>query len=78
MYDSVTVSVQDHKQYQEPTSLFEHFFIVGLHSHANLEAIEDAFAKRKTWESEIARSEILDLRKIQSQVPVPCLEPQVC
>ncbi|XP_058101310.1 uncharacterized protein LOC131245702 isoform X2 [Magnolia sinica] len=68
----------DHKQYKEPTSLFEQFFIVGLHSDANVEAIEDAFAKRKTWESEIAKSEILDLRKLHHRSPpLPTLEPQI-
>ncbi|KAL6002164.1 hypothetical protein ACLOJK_037612 [Asimina triloba] len=68
----------DQKQYKEPTSLFEQFFIVGLHSYANLEAIEDAFAKRKVWETEVAKSEILDLRKLQYRGPqLPTLEPQV-
>lgn len=70
--------MQDSKQYKEPTSLFEHFFIVGLQSYANVEAIVDAFARRKIWESEVARSEILDLRKIQRQAHVPTMEPQVC
>lgn len=73
----IQMKAKDNRQYKEPASLFEHFFIVGLHSHANVEAIEDAFARRKTWESEVARSEILDLRKIQSQARVPTLEPQI-
>ncbi|ONK57292.1 uncharacterized protein A4U43_C10F18570 [Asparagus officinalis] len=68
---------KDHKQHKEPTSLFEHFFIVGLSSYANVEAVEDAFARRKTWESEVAKSEILDLRKIQRQARMPTLEPQI-
>ncbi|MQL71321.1 hypothetical protein Taro_003630 [Colocasia esculenta] len=66
-----------HKQQKEPVSLFEHFFIVGLHSCANMEPIEDAFAKRKTWESEVAKSEIFDLRKLQYHGRLPILEPQV-
>jgi hypothetical protein len=59
-------------------SLFEHFFVVGLHSYANVAVIEDAFAKKKAWESDVARSEIVDLRKIQYHGSVPALEPQVC
>nr|XP_010933158.1 uncharacterized protein LOC105053615 isoform X2 [Elaeis guineensis] len=68
---------RDLRQYKEPSSLFEHFFIVGLHSYANVEAIEDAFAKRKKWESEVANSEILDLRKLQYHGCMPTLEPQI-
>lgn len=67
---------KDNKQYKEPTSLFEHFFIVGLHSYANVEVIEDAFARKKSWEYQVAR-EILDLRKFQRQTHVPTLEPQI-
>ncbi|KAJ6821588.1 uncharacterized protein M6B38_391805 [Iris pallida] len=68
---------KDHRHHKEPTSLFEHFIIVGLHSHANVDAIEKAFAKRKTWETEVAKSEIVDLKKINYQVSMPTLEPQV-
>ncbi|XP_006854448.2 uncharacterized protein LOC18444210 isoform X2 [Amborella trichopoda] len=70
----------ERKQYSEPTSLFEHFVIVGLHSNANVEATEDAFARRKTWESEMAKSEIIDLRNAKLQYrgpPLPALEPQI-
>eukprot|EP00268_Persea_americana_P039413 TRINITY_DN389_c1_g1_i4.p1 TRINITY_DN389_c1_g1~~TRINITY_DN389_c1_g1_i4.p1 ORF type:complete len:803 (+),score=145.03 TRINITY_DN389_c1_g1_i4:716-3124(+) len=68
----------DRKQHKEPTSLIEQFFIVGLHSDANLEVIEDAFAQRKIWESEMAKSEIQDLRKLQYRgPPLPTLEPQI-
>uniref|UniRef100_A0A0A8YAA2 UDENN domain-containing protein n=1 Tax=Arundo donax TaxID=35708 RepID=A0A0A8YAA2_ARUDO len=68
---------QDHKQYREPTSLFEHFFVVGLHSYANVGVIEDAFAKKKAWESNVARSEIVDLTRIQYLGPIPSMEPQI-
>ncbi|RLN38599.1 hypothetical protein C2845_PM01G02930 [Panicum miliaceum] len=67
---------QDQCQYKEPASLFEHFFVVGLHSYANVGVIEDAFAKKKAWESNVARSEIVDLRKIQYHGPIPSMEPQ--
>ena len=70
-------SVQDNRQHEEPTSLFEHFLIVGLHSCANVQVIEDAFARRKNWESEPANSEIVDLRKIEYHGRPPALEPQV-
>jgi hypothetical protein len=69
--------LQDQCQYEEPASLFEHFFVVGLHSYANVGVIEDAFAKKKAWESNVARSEIVDLRKIQYHGPIPSMEPQV-
>lgn len=69
--------MQDIKQHREPTLLFEQFFIVGLHSHADVEVIEHAFAKRKAWESEVAKSDILDLRKLQYKGQIPTLEPQV-
>ncbi|KAG2543532.1 hypothetical protein PVAP13_9NG751500 [Panicum virgatum] len=68
---------QDQCQYKEPASLFEHFFVVGLHSYANVEVIEDAFAKKKAWESNVAHSEIVDLRKIQYHGPIPSMEPQI-
>lgn len=71
-------SLQDHTKYKEPTSLFEHFIIVGLHPEANLVCVEDAFARRKKWESEMAKSEMLDLRVLQYPGPsLPTLEPQV-
>jgi hypothetical protein len=68
--------LQDQKQFKEPTSLFEHFFVVGLHSYANVAVIEDAFAKRKAWESNVACSDIVDLRN-QYHEPIPTMEPQV-
>ncbi|KAL6645514.1 hypothetical protein ACP70R_017122 [Stipagrostis hirtigluma subsp. patula] len=68
---------QDRMQYKEPTSLYEHFFVVGLHSYANVGVIEDAFAKKKAWESNVARSEVVDLRKIQYHGPIPTMEPQI-
>uniref|UniRef100_A0A0E0CV64 UDENN domain-containing protein n=1 Tax=Oryza meridionalis TaxID=40149 RepID=A0A0E0CV64_9ORYZ len=68
---------RDNKQYKEPTTLFEHFFVVGLHSYANVGVIEDAFAKKKAWESNVEHSEIVDLRKIQYHGPIPTMEPQI-
>ncbi|KAK3150467.1 hypothetical protein QOZ80_3AG0233550 [Eleusine coracana subsp. coracana] len=68
---------KDQKHFREPTSLFENFFVVGLHSYANVAVIENAFAKKKAWESDVARSEIVDLRKIQYHGPVPAMDPQI-
>lgn len=40
--------------------------------------MEDAFAKRKKWELEMANSEILDVKMLQHRGPsIPTLEPQV-
>ncbi|KAJ0967349.1 hypothetical protein J5N97_024266 [Dioscorea zingiberensis] len=76
-YHQIQSKTRDHRQHEEATSLFEHFLIVGLHSCANVEVIEDAFARRKNWESEAANSEIFDLRKIQYHGHPPALEPQI-
>lgn len=68
----------DRIKYKEPTSLFEHFIIVGLHPDTNLKIVEDAFAKRKKWELEMANSEIIDYQMLQHPEPsVPILEPQI-
>lgn len=75
---NLIIANQNHRQLKEPTSLFEHFLVVGLHSCANVEAIEDAFVKRKAWENGAVKSDVLDLRKIQYHGSIPTLEPQVC
>ncbi|KAB2620393.1 hypothetical protein D8674_040006 [Pyrus ussuriensis x Pyrus communis] len=67
-----------HIRYTEPTSLFEHFIIAGLHPDANLETVEDAFVKRKKWEMEMINSGIVDLKLLQQRgPPIPTLEPQI-
>ncbi|XP_021763330.1 uncharacterized protein LOC110728033 isoform X1 [Chenopodium quinoa] len=69
---------QDRTQYQEPTSLFEHFIVTGLHPDANLEAVEDAFARKKRWEAGVAKSEELDGRSLNYRGPSsPVLDPQI-
>ncbi|KAL7200967.1 hypothetical protein ACSBR1_032810 [Camellia fascicularis] len=68
----------DQKKYEEPISLFEHLIIVGLHPDANLDVVEDAFAKRKKWESEMQKYEMMDLKLRQYRGPsFPTLEPQI-
>lgn len=72
-------SAQDYKKYKEPDTLFEHFVIVGLHPDANLEDVEDAFARRKKWEVQLETSDMVDFRMLSNCGPsVPSLEPQVC
>ncbi|XP_022157514.1 uncharacterized protein LOC111024191 isoform X2 [Momordica charantia] len=64
--------------YQEPTSLFEHFIIAGLHPDTNLEIVENAFAKRKKWELEMKNNEMMDMKMLENRGPsLPLLEPQI-
>ncbi|CAA0815230.1 DENN (AEX-3) domain-containing protein [Striga hermonthica] len=64
--------------YKEPTSLFEHFIIAGLGPDAKLQVVEDAFVRRKKWEHESERNELLDFHSRKHQRPTfPTLEPQV-
>lgn len=67
----------DHKQHMEPSSLFEQFFIVGLHSDTNVVALADASTQGKMWEPKFAKSESLDLRNPHCQSLLPALEPQI-
>lgn len=68
----------NHSKYKEPTSLFEHFIVAGLHPDANLEKVEDAFAREKKWESDMEKSELLDFKSMQRRAPsFPTLEPQI-
>ncbi|KAK6937709.1 uDENN domain [Dillenia turbinata] len=70
--------IREQKEYKEPTSLFEHFVIVGLHSDTNLAGVEDAFATRKKWELEMAKTDIIDLKLLKNRGPsLPVLEPKV-
>lgn len=68
----------DHSKCQEPTALFEHFIVTGLLPDANLGAVEDAFARKKKWESEMARSDATGGRPLKYRGPSPpSLEPQL-
>ncbi|XP_010540930.1 PREDICTED: uncharacterized protein LOC104814537 isoform X2 [Tarenaya hassleriana] len=68
----------DQTKYKEPASLFEHFIIVGLHPETNLEAVEEAFRKRKKWEMEMLRYEVADYNILRHRGPqLPILEPQI-
>lgn len=57
--------------------LFQHLVIVSLHSDVSLEVVEDAFSKRKKWQSEMAKSKIIDIRMLQRRRPsLSVLKPQ--
>ncbi|GLT41478.1 hypothetical protein SLA2020_155390 [Shorea laevis] len=69
---------KDKIKYKEPTSIFEHFIVAGLHPDANLEAAEEAFARRKKWELEVSKSEMVDYRMLHNRGPAPpTFEPQI-
>lgn len=71
-------NMSDNNKYKEPTSLFEHFVVVGLHPEANLELVEDAFSKRKRWELEMENNEMADIKLSQQRGPTSAtLEPQI-
>ncbi|GMJ09037.1 hypothetical protein like AT2G20320 [Hibiscus trionum] len=68
----------DHIKNEHPKSIFEHFIIVGIHPDANLGVMEEDFAKRKKWETEMKKSGIIDLKLIQHRgPPLPTFEPQM-
>ncbi|EFH60452.1 predicted protein [Arabidopsis lyrata subsp. lyrata] len=68
----------DQTKLKEPTSLFEHFIIVGLHPETNLRPVEEAFRRRKKWEMEMSRYEVADYRILRHRGPqFPILEPQI-
>ncbi|KAL8258999.1 hypothetical protein R6Q59_026952 [Mikania micrantha] len=68
----------DIANYQDPTALFEHFFIVGIHPNADLEPVEDAFVRRKKWEAKSGKTEPMDVKSMHFQSPPNVMmEPQV-
>ncbi|ESQ50402.1 hypothetical protein EUTSA_v10001892mg [Eutrema salsugineum] len=68
----------DQTKSKEPTSLFEHFIIVGLHPETDLKPVEEAFRRRKKWEMEMSRYEVADYRILRHRGPqFPILEPQI-
>ena len=70
--------LQDKIKYEQPSSIFEHFIIAGVHPDADLGTLEEAFAKRKKWEMDMKRSGIIDLKMLQHRGPtLPTFEPQV-
>lgn len=59
-------------QKKEPTSFFEHFVVVGLRPHSDVQAIETAFARKKIWQRDAEKA------SLDSFNPnAPTLEPEV-
>lgn len=66
------------KNYEEPSALFEHFIVAGLHPNENLEAVEAEYAQRKKWEMDMEKYDMVDFRMLQHRGPsLPTLEPQI-
>ncbi|KAK8717923.1 hypothetical protein V6N13_045173 [Hibiscus sabdariffa] len=65
-------------RYEQPTSIFEQFIIAGIHPDIDIRSVEETFAKRKKWETDMRRSGIIDLKMLQNHgPPVPIFEPQI-
>lgn len=70
--------LQDKFRYEQPNSIFEHFIIAGVHPETDLGTVEEAFAKRKKWETDMKRSGMIDVKMMQNHgPPLPIFEPQV-
>ncbi|CAN0897720.1 hypothetical protein LINGRAHAP2_LOCUS19287 [Linum grandiflorum] len=68
----------DHISYKEPTSLYENFVVTGLGPETNLQAVEEAFARRKKWELVETRSGAKDIKAVRNRAPAfPTMEPQL-
>ncbi|KAM7262623.1 hypothetical protein ACFE04_000306 [Oxalis oulophora] len=70
----------DNTKYLEPTSLFEHFIITGIHPDANLEAVEDEYARKKKWERDMANYEAVSKQSNDKHIQgssVTTLDPQI-
>ncbi|GMI69265.1 hypothetical protein like AT2G20320 [Hibiscus trionum] len=65
-------------KYEQPTSVFEQFIIAGIHPDIDLAFVEETFAKRKKWETDMRRSGMIDLKMLQNHgPPLPIFEPQI-
>lgn len=72
----IFANLQERKQQKkEPTSFFEHFVVVGLRPHSNVQPIEAAFAKKKAWQRDAEKAGI-DFGHHKG-FPSPTLEPEV-
>ncbi|KAK8654169.1 hypothetical protein V6N13_128142 [Hibiscus sabdariffa] len=65
-------------RYEQPTSIFEHFIIVGIHPDTDVRSVVEIFANRKKWETDVKRSGMIDLQMLQNDgPPAPIFEPQI-
>ncbi|KAJ9543328.1 hypothetical protein OSB04_023035, partial [Centaurea solstitialis] len=70
----------DITKFEDPCSLFEHFLVAGIHPNANLEPVEDAFARKKRMETKVEPTELMDPQAVQFQSPPTpnvMMEPQM-
>ncbi|KAL1550101.1 hypothetical protein AAHA92_18109 [Salvia divinorum] len=64
--------------YQEPSSLFEHFVVVGLQPDTKLEFVEDAYIRGKKFEQQMKKIETSEFSMRPLRPPkFPMMEPQV-
>ncbi|KAG6426964.1 hypothetical protein SASPL_111203 [Salvia splendens] len=64
--------------FQEPSSLFEHFVVVGLQPDAKLEFVEDAYIRGKKFEQQMKKIETSEFNMRPLRPPkFPMMEPQV-
>jgi hypothetical protein len=69
----VLYDLQERKhQMKEPTAFFEHFVVVGLRPHSDVQAIEAAFAKKKLWQRDGEKGGFDSVHH-----KAPTLEPEV-
>ncbi|GJR81980.1 putative reverse transcriptase domain-containing protein [Tanacetum coccineum] len=72
------LDIEDTAKYHDPTSLFEHFLIAGIHPNANLRPVEDAFATKKKWQAKFDKTDLMDLKVMQFRSPPSVMvEPQI-
>jgi hypothetical protein len=71
--------LQERKKWTEPSSLFEHMVVVGIHPEAETQALETALLKRRTFERELDAPERLrDVMRQQFRGTTPALpDPEV-
>ncbi|GJT84426.1 microrchidia 7-like protein [Tanacetum coccineum] len=66
----------DTAKYEDPTSLFAHLLIAGIHPNANLGLVKNAFATRKKWEDKSDKTDVMDMKVMQFRsAPSVMVEP---
>lgn len=79
LWTQLQVQMLERRKWSEPSCLFEHMVLVGLHPETNTQALEAALLKRRTWERELDGPELLrDVMRQQfrgSSPPVP--DPEI-
>ncbi|KAG0611477.1 hypothetical protein M758_7G143900 [Ceratodon purpureus] len=65
-------ALRNKHQKREPTSFFEHFVVVGLRPHSDVQAIEAAFARKKSWQRDAEKASLDSVHH-----KPPTLEPEI-